>query len=98
MKNVIKFNNYYYQQKDIDKVRIKLDKYSDKQLHQIFLEYIRDWRDYKSVCKALKTLQFIEIKFPYSEYILKCYSELREMENLIKQGIYYKPELNTQYK
>ena len=87
-----------YQQKDIDKVRIKLDKYSDKQLHQIFLEFLRDWRNFTSVCKALKTLQFIETNFPYSEYILKCYSELREMENLINQGKYYKPELNTQYK
>ena len=98
MKGIIKFNNCYYQQKDIDKVRIKLDNYTDKQLHQIFLEFLRDWRDYKSVCKALKTLQYIEIKFPYSQYILKCYSELREMENLIKQGNYYKQELNTQYK
>ena len=98
MKNIIKFNNYYYQQKDIDKVRIKLDKYRDKQLHQIFLEFLRDWRNFTSVCKALKTLQFIETNFPYSEYILKCYSELREMENIINKGNYYKPELNTQYK
>ena len=98
MKNIIKFNNYYYQQKDIDKVRIKLDKYSDKQLHQIFLEFLRDWRNFTSVCKALKTLQFIETNFPYSEYILKCYSELREMESIINKGNYYKPELNTQYK
>ena len=98
MKGVIKFNDYYYRQNDIDKVRIKLDNYTDKQLHQIFLEFLRDWRNYKSVCKALKTLQYIELNFPYSQYILKCYSELREMENLIKQGNYYKPELNTQYK
>lgn len=98
MKNIIKFNGYYYQQKDIDKVRIKLDKYNEKQLHEIFLEFIREWRDFKCVCKALKTIQYLENKFPYSEYILKCYSELREMENLINHGVYYKPELNTQYK
>lgn len=98
MKKVINFNGCYYQQKDIDKVRIKLDKYTDKQLHQIFLEYIRQWREYKCVCKALKTIQFLEEKYPYSQYILKCYSELKELETLIKQGKYYKPELNTQYK
>lgn len=98
MKSVIKFNNCYYRQNDIDKVRIKLDNYTDKQLHQIFLEFLRDWRDYKSVCKALKTLQYIELNFPYSQYILKSYSELKEMESLINKGFYYKPELNTQYK
>ena len=98
MKSVIKFNGYYYQQKDIDRVRIKLDKYNDKQLHEIFLEFIRGWRDFKCVCKALKTLQFIEKNFPHSQYILKSYSELKELENLINHGLYYKPELNTQYK
>ena len=98
MKGIIKFNNYYYQQNDIDTVKIKLDNYTDKQLHQIFLEFLRDWRNFKSICKALKTLQFIEINYPYSQYILKCYSELKELDNLIKHGKYYKPELNTQYR
>lgn len=98
MRSVIKFNGCYYQQKDIGRVRIKLDKYNEKELHEIFLEFIREWRDFKCVCKALKTLQYIENNYPHSQYILKCYSELKELDNLIKHGKYYKPELNTQYR
>ena len=94
MKLPFKFLDYIITDKDVNHVRVnRLDKYTDKQLNQICLEFMEGWRNKIDMCKCLKTLRYLENNYPNSEYILKTYRQIKQLEYYIDTG-YFKYEYN----